>query len=60
MKWLDSAISCPHCGARHEYKYADDREHGSGQQDCLACGKELTNWIGLRKFADFKLVKAAT
>lgn len=59
MRWLDSALSCRHCGATHQYKYADTPEHDSGQQDCLGCGKELMNWIGSRKYADFKLVKDA-
>jgi hypothetical protein len=57
MRWLDSAISCPDCGAMHQYRYADTSTQEDGQQDCLACGKKLIGWNDTRTYADFKLVK---
>jgi len=52
-------IDCPHCGAKHEYVYHDYPQRDRGSQNCLACGKLLTEWRGTRDYSDFKLVKAS-
>jgi hypothetical protein len=59
MIWRTAIKVCRHCGAAHEYQYAEFSTQRSGRQDCLACGKEIISWYGSRRYSDFKLVKVA-
>jgi hypothetical protein len=54
--WHVGTKLCAHCHAIHEYKYADSRTRQSGRQNCLACGKGLIRWHGVRVYTAFKLL----
>ena len=48
--------SCAHCGAKHVYTYLEfPTADNIGEQECLACGKELISWNGSRDYFDFRL-----
>ena len=60
MVWRRKTRECAHCGALHEYRYADGGKRGLGRRDCLECGKELISWYGRRLYEGFQLLQRAS